>query len=377
MSLGAEYSEVEKPLLDQLLSLGWQHFEGDKYDPSLSNRHSFRDVLLEQRLRAKLLEINAGPDGQPWLDDSRLSEAVSSLTRSEPGSLIEINERMTERLLEGVSVAGLPGWDQGRSQRVKFIDWDNPDRNEFLAINQFRADEPGGQAKKFVAPDVVLFVNGIPLVVIECKSPYITDPMAEGINQLRRYANQRDLGPEGNEQLFWTNQFVISTYGDRARVATFTAGPEHFLEWKDCAPLSKDVLAKQLGKTVAEVSGQELLAAGMLTPATLLDLVRHYTLFTEVAGRRVKIVARYQQYRVSLSPWTGCAPARPGSLMVSQTGAAALSGTRRAPARASRWFSSFAPCAPTRCCERSKSSSLPIGLTLRSSSLGPPSCPVK
>ena len=301
MSLGAEYSEVEQPLVAQLSSLAWQHLEGGKYDPSLSVRDSFREVLLEKRLRAKLLDINPGPDGRPWLDDSRLSEAVSSLTRTEPGNLIEINERMTERLLEGVSVAGLPGWDQGRSQRIKFIDWDHPERNEFLAINQFRVDEPGGQAKKFVVPDVVLFVNGIPLVVIECKSPYITDPMAEGIDQLRRYANQRSLGaPEGNEQLFWTNQFVISTYGDKARVATFTAGPEHFLEWKDCAPTSKDALAERLGKTVAELTGQELMTAGVLTPAMLLDLVRHFTLFTEVGGRRIKIVARYQQYRAVL-----------------------------------------------------------------------------
>src|SRR5664280_3387733 len=292
MNEGAESLEVERPLLDQLVGLGWLHVEGDKWDASVTGRESFRESLIEPRLRAALRDINPGPDGNTWLDDSRLSEAISSLTRTEIGKLIEINERMTERLLEGVSVAGLPGWDQGRSQRVKFIDWDHPERNEFLAINQFRVDEPGGQAKKFVVPDVVLFVNGIPLVVIECKSPYITDPMAEGIDQLRRYANQRNLGaPEGNEQLFWTNQFVISTYGDKARVATFTAGPEHFLEWKDVAPLSKDALAKQRGKTVAELTGQELMVAGMLTPATLLDLVRHFTLFTEVGGRRIKIVA--------------------------------------------------------------------------------------
>lgn len=203
MSSGPEYNEVEQPLIAQLLGLGWLHLKGDTYDPTVSNRDTFRQVLLEERLRAKLLGLNLGPDGQPWLDDSRLSEAISSLTRAEPGNLIEVNERMTERLLEGVSVAGLPGWDQGRSQRIKFIDWDSPGANEFLAINQFRVDEPGGQAKKFVIPDVVLFVNGIPLVVIECKSPYITDPMAEGIDQLRRYANQRDLGaPEGSEQLF-------------------------------------------------------------------------------------------------------------------------------------------------------------------------------
>jgi type I restriction enzyme, R subunit len=298
MSSGPEFTHVEKPLLDQLTGLGWSVIEGSKSDPAITDRDSFRGSILEDRLRAALLKINPARGGLPWLDDPRLSEAVSSLTRSEVGRLIELNERMTERLLEGVSVAGLPEWDQGRSQRVRFIDFDHPERNDFLVINQFRVDEPGGQAKKYVAPDVVLFVNGIPLVVIECKSPYITDPMAEGINQLRRYANQRDLGAaEGNEQLFWTNQFVISTYGDKARVATFTAGSEHFLEWKDAAPLSRDQLAAHLRKPAAQLTGQELLVAGMLTPANLLDIVRHFTLFTETNGRRIKIVARYQQFR--------------------------------------------------------------------------------
>lgn len=301
MNSGAEYSESEKPLLDQLVGMSWSHFEGSKSDPAVTGRESFRESLIENRLREALRNINLGPDGQPWLDDSRLSETVSTLTRTETGKLLEINEQMTERLLEGVSVAGLPDWDQGRSQRIKLIDFDHPERNDFLAINQFRVDEPGGQAKKFVLPDVVLFVNGIPLVVIECKSPYITDPMAEGINQLRRYANQRDLGvPEGSEQLFWTNQFVVSTYGDKARVGTFTSEAEHFVEWKDPAPLSRDQLAAKLGKPVAELTGQESLVAGMLTPANLLDIIRHYTLFTEVSGRRIKLVARYQQYRAAL-----------------------------------------------------------------------------
>lgn len=298
MSGGPEYTEAEKPLLTQLSGLNWQVIEGSKLAPAVTERESFRESILEDRLRAALLKLNPGPDGSPWLDDSRLSEVISSLTRSEVGKLIELNERMTERLLEGVSVSGLPDWDHGRSQRVRFIDFNQPERNDFLAISQFRVDEPGGQAKRFVAPDIVLFVNGIPLVVIECKSPYVTDPMAEGVNQLRRYANQRGLGAaEGNEQLFWTNQFVVSTYGDKARVGTFTAGPEHFLEWKDPAPISCDDLAVKLDKPAAELTGQELLVAGMLTPANLLDIVRHFTLFTEVGGRRIKIVVRYQQYR--------------------------------------------------------------------------------
>ncbi|WP_323958885.1 HsdR family type I site-specific deoxyribonuclease [Arthrobacter sp. JZ12] len=297
MSSGAEYDEVEKPLLDQLANLKYTTIVGHKYDPSVTERSSFREVLLEGRLRKSLRELNRR-DGDPWLDHSRISEAVSALSRPGAGKLLEINERMTNLLLEGVTVAGMPGWDQGRNQRIHFVDWDRPERNDFLAISQFRVDEPGGQSSKFIAPDVVLFVNGIPLVVIECKNPHIVDPMAEGIEQLRRYANQRDLGiPEGNETLFWTNQFIISTHGDRARVGTITSTPEHFLEWKDAAPLTRDELADKLGKSKDQLSGQELLAAGMLTKANLLDIARHYVLFTGSDGRRVKIVARYQQYR--------------------------------------------------------------------------------
>ena len=86
---------------------------------------------------------------------------------------------------------GVEGRDGGRGQTVHYIDWEHPERNDFLAINQFRVDEPGGQAHKYVVPDIVLFVNGIPLVVIECKSPYVTEPAVEAIDQLQRYANQR------------------------------------------------------------------------------------------------------------------------------------------------------------------------------------------
>src|SRR5690606_28307639 len=103
---------------------------------AVTERESFRDSILEERLRTRLQTINPGPDGATWLDNSRLSEAVSTLTRTETGKLVEINERMTERLLEGVSVAGLYDWDQGRSQRIRFIDFDHPERNDFLAVSQ-------------------------------------------------------------------------------------------------------------------------------------------------------------------------------------------------------------------------------------------------
>ena len=83
MSLGPEYSESEKPLLDQLVSLGWAHIEGSKADPAVTSRESFRESLIETRLRNMLRQINLGPDGQPWLDDSRLSETIATLTRTE------------------------------------------------------------------------------------------------------------------------------------------------------------------------------------------------------------------------------------------------------------------------------------------------------
>ena len=126
---------------------------------------------------------------------------------------MEANRALTSLLLTGTTVEGVESRDGGRGQAVHYIDWNHPERNEFLAINQFRVDEPGGQAHKFVVPDIVLFVNGIPLVVIECKSPYITEPAVEAIDQLQRYANQRARvnDDEGNERLFHFNQFVVAT----------------------------------------------------------------------------------------------------------------------------------------------------------------------
>ena len=146
---------------------------------------------------------------------------------------------------------------------------------------------------------MTLFVNGIPLVVIEAKPPGSPSGTAEAIDQLRRYANQRGAGvSEGAEQLFWTNQFTVATSGERAEAATFTALPEHYMAWKDPFPSSVEEVADSLGKPVEAVTQQELLTAGMLAPERLLDIVRHFTLFMETGpGRAVKIVGRYQQYR--------------------------------------------------------------------------------
>jgi type I restriction enzyme R subunit len=298
-SLPTEYTEVERPLLRQLIGMGWTHVEGSKSEPTPSERETFREVVLSGRLRAALRRINVDEDGYEWLDESRVAQAEAALLRAPALKLIEANQEVTSLLLTGTTVEGIEGREGGRGQTVHFIDWEHLERNDFLAINQFRVDEPGGQAHKYVVPDIVLFVNGIPLVVIECKSPYITDPAVEAIDQLQRYANRRARvhDDEGNERLFHSNQFVVATCNERAMAGTFTAEGEHFSEWKETEPVSREAVATELGKAVERLSSQDVLVAGMLRPAHLLDIVRNFTVFQPIEGRLVKIVGRYQQYR--------------------------------------------------------------------------------
>ena len=118
-----------------------------------------------------------------------------------------------------LSDAGL-GQRGTKGQTVRIVDFENPDNNEFLCVNQFKVS--GNQQN--IIPDIVLFVNGLPLAVIECKSPYVTNPMEAGINQLLRYANRRNpQEQEGAERLFYYNQMMVSTHPDRARVGTITS----------------------------------------------------------------------------------------------------------------------------------------------------------
>lgn len=145
-------------------------------------------------------------------------------------------------------------------------------------------------------------MNGIPLVVVEAKSPFTATPMEDAVDQLQRYANRRRaLGVvdvnEGNEQLFHYNQFLVATCGEQARVGTISSSAVHFLEWKDTSPVPMAEVAAELGKPDRALTSQEVLVAGMLRPAHLLDIVRHFTLFMESGGRTVKVVCRYQQFR--------------------------------------------------------------------------------
>jgi type I restriction enzyme R subunit len=293
-----EYNKVELPLIEQLEKLGWGHLEGDVDVPYLTERDSFREVLLKDRLKEAIRKINLDDNGQPWLDDRRINQAIGDLERLGARKLMEANKLATELLIKGTTVEGDPDKHSGREQTVRFIDFENPDRNDFLVINQFRVDPPWAVGDKdFIIPDTVLFINGIPLIVIECKSPNTTNPLEEGITQLLRYSNQRDWveEDEGAERLFHYNQIMVSTYWYDARAAGIGASYDHFIAWKDTSPVPTAEVAEELG--VEQLSSQQTLVAGMLRKEHLLDIVRNFIVFKQDAGKTTKIVTRYQQFR--------------------------------------------------------------------------------
>ncbi|MFF1777639.1 type I restriction endonuclease subunit R [Streptomyces virginiae] len=317
---GPEYKYVEAPLIAQLThsSMRWRHVVGiqgaELQAPGEAPyiRQGTNDPLLAGILRRQLERLNRMPDGSPWVDDARAAAAIAALSKggAPGGGLITANEAATEALIEGVAVPGIEAWDGGRAQKVRFIDWEMPENNDFLVVSQFPMTIPGarddhGKPKKLIA-DLVLFVNGIPLVVIECKKLKAGQGDAhKAIQQLRRYANQKreSATAEGSEQLFRTVQLTVATTGDTALLGTFTSRPKDYVVWRDAYPLDTEQVAETTYDPDDAFAGaQKVLVAGVLHPHRLLDIVRNFVVFKDVEvaeGRtaRVKIGPRYQQYR--------------------------------------------------------------------------------
>lgn len=283
----SELSQVEESFLRQLEGLGWRVLRGNKYDPGSTLRESFHEVIIESELRAGLRRIN------PWLEDDQVDELVRRIQAPQSTQLLKANQEILGLLLEGAAVS------ENRQTReisptIRYIDFNYLANNHFLAVSQFKVNIPG--TEKHIIPDIVLFVNGLPLGVVECKSPAIADPLGEAIVQLQRYANQRGM-IEGNEKLFWYNQWRIATFRHKCCYASLTGEYGDFIEWKDPYPYSISEIDTEGSETV---NSQQLLIQGMLSRGNLLDLLHTYTVFgTDSKGRTVKIIPRYQQYRTA------------------------------------------------------------------------------
>jgi type I restriction enzyme R subunit len=282
-----EKQHVEEPLLAQLETLGWTVLRLEmKQEPQESFRQHFGQVVLLPKLEEALRKIN------PFLRDDQVAEVVRRITTFPNRNLIENNKQVLQYLLENTTVP--INHDTGEvSPTVRYVDFQNRANNSFIAIAQFKVRIPG--TEHHIIPDIVLFLNGLPIGVIECKSPKVKEPIAEAIDQMLRYGQQRGEGPEGNAELFYYNQFLVATCRQQAKFGTITTHIEkHFFRWTDPYPLTLNDLPHE----GTSPNDQQRLVAGMCAKDNLLDLMRSCTIFsTNEKGKTIKVVARYQQFR--------------------------------------------------------------------------------
>lgn len=282
-----EYSHVEKPFLEQLAGLGWDVLELQmQQQPEESFRTSFSEVVLKPKLREALVKIN------PFLTDAQVDELERKITTFQKNSLLENNQQVLHYLLENTTVSKNEQTGE-LSPTVRFIDFENLANNSFTAISQFKVVVTG--TDHHIIPDMVLFVNGLPLVVVEAKSSKVKEPIPEAIDQLMRYSEQRGDTGEGNKELFYYNQILVTTCRTEAKFGTITTQIEkHFYRWTDPYPKTLN----DLTHGQSSPNDQQRLVAGMLDPRNLLDIVRVFTVFkTDDKGRKIKVVGRYQQFR--------------------------------------------------------------------------------
>lgn len=286
-----ERTHVEKPLLDQLSSLGWEIIDltEEKQTPAHTFRDNFTEVVMPKVLREQVKVIN------PWLEDDQVEEVAKQLTASFPGTgLIDCNKYVLQLLLENTSVSENRKTGE-QSPTVRFIDYDKSPltNNRFIAVCQFKVRILG--TEHHIMPDIVLFVNGLPLALIECKSPKVKDAIPLAIDQILRYSEQRGAKGEGSAPLFFFNQIIIATCRQEAKFGTITTHSEkHFFRWADPYPRTLNDLDHGSGSP----NDQQRLVAGIFDKNNLLDLIRTFTLFSiNDKGQTIKIVGRYQQFR--------------------------------------------------------------------------------
>ncbi|TMJ03426.1 MAG: type I restriction endonuclease subunit R [Alphaproteobacteria bacterium] len=276
-----ELEWAEEPAADLLRVLfDFQTLSGE--DVRRLREGNATEPVLTVRLAECLARLN------PWLADDGVRRAVAGVTRIAAVDIIEANENAHTSLSYGVTV---PHTENGRRQdrTVRFFNFDDPSANVFEFARQVSIKG----ARQEIIPDIIVYVNGLPLAVIECKSPALADPIGEAIRQFRRYEGRDEFLGLGAPRLFETAQFSIALARDVAKYGTALTPARQWAEWKDPYPLTLDQLTAQLGRTP---TGQDILLAGLLAPANLLDLVRNFVMFETIDGRRMKKLARYQQF---------------------------------------------------------------------------------
>ncbi|MGM3189601.1 type I restriction endonuclease subunit R [Dickeya dadantii subsp. dieffenbachiae] len=264
--------ELENYGISWFQELGWQHAQGSNIAPDGENpaRTDYRQSVLHERLLAALTRIN------PHIPTAALEQATHELLTVSESLLIARNRRVHRLLLAGIPVEFSEG-EEKRTDLVNLIDFANPRNNDFLLVSQFTV----AGTKQPRRPDLVAFVNGLPLAVIELKNPANeqTD-IWDAFNQIQTY--KEEIG-----DLFNSNVAVVVSDGFTARLGSLTANQERMQPWRAIANEDdRPLLAFEL----------ETLVRGFFGPALFLDYVRHFVLFEQDADQIIKKVAGYHQF---------------------------------------------------------------------------------
>ncbi len=267
-------SDVEENVLAILETLGCEIIRGDNEDYLPGGRSALRadykDVVLVERLRDALRRIN------PSIAEEVREQAVKQVFRSTSQKLIEDNESFHRLLVDGVDVAYQSDGEE-RYQKVWLFDFDpeNVQNNDFLAANQFTVTENNVERR----PDVILFVNGIPLLIFELKN--LADEEADIWTAYDQFQTYEDQLPS----LFRYNEILVISDGIEARAGTITSEKERFMQWKT-------IDGEKPRKGLTEI---EVLLRGMCEKTRLVDIVRNFIVFEKDKETKKKLAA-YHQY---------------------------------------------------------------------------------
>jgi type I restriction enzyme R subunit len=267
-------SIVEEATLEWLESAGWAVKYGADMVPGEpgGERADYGEVVLQQRLRDALARLN------PGLPVEALDDVFRKLLRPEGADLLARNRRLHRWLVDGVTVEYRASDGSIRGAQARVLDFDRAEANDFVAINQFTVTENKHKRR----PDIVLFVNGLPLVVIELKNAADeATTVWSALNQLQTYKAEIPT-------LFNANELLVVSDGVQARVGTLSAAKEWFKPWRALEGADGPCVAKPELETVCEA---------LLAPRQVLDLVRDFIVFEDDgSGALVKKMAGYHQF---------------------------------------------------------------------------------
>ncbi len=276
MKMAILESDFENFVLSIMESLGYEIARGDReeYLPrgTLALRNDYKEVVLVDRLRNSLKKIN------PNASQASIEQAIKQLLTSESQNLLYENERFHKMLVDGVDVAVRKD-NEERYEKIWLFDFQHINNNEFLVTNQFTVIENNIERR----PDVVIFVNGIPLVVMELKNPADENAtIRDAYNQLQTYQDQIST-------LFKYNEILVISDGLQARAGTITSEPERFMQWKT-------INGEKPKKDFIEI---EILLKGMLDKTRILDIVRNFIVFEKERETKKKLAAYHQYWAVN------------------------------------------------------------------------------